>query len=171
MDKLLFTDEQKPLAQEIMDSMGTATTISIGGLSGTGKTEIAHLLKDLLAKVGDTVKILSQDDFYLPGHEERRKESIGYVGAEEIDWHRLERSIQNIINCRAYNILIVEGLYSILASTDYKVYINQNYKSSEAFRKKRGKENPDCEFRQQVLERERRDIERTSYKADIILKY
>jgi ABC-type dipeptide/oligopeptide/nickel transport system ATPase component len=175
-DKLLFLDKQKPLAEsiaitalEIESNMPVIITIS--GLSGCGKSEIALLTADILNENNKHVKVLSLDSFYLPDHEEHRKET-GYVGKMEIDWVRLGNSVSNLYFSRAFSHIIVEGLYANYYDTsDLRVFIDQGYKSSYGFRKERGKEDPDDEARKKVLRLEKEDVLPQKDKCDLILNY
>ena len=179
-DKLLFTDEQAPLAEDVLDILlhtfifdsSNQLLICIGGKSGTGKTEVSILVSDKLKKLGVYTKILHLDTFYLPHHEQKRIDTnFVSVGYKEIDWNRLKRSIGNIQNTHAYHMIIVEGLYSNHITKDYGFYISQSYDDSYNFRVKRGKENPDCNDRKKVLDLEAGCVRDTKYKADHILTY
>ena len=178
-DKLLFRDDQKPLAKtatrkilEYQDLEYDPIVVAIGGLSGTGKTEVAHLVKKYLKESDKHTKILHLDDFYIPDHEGIREESsYSTVGLGEIDWYRLKRSIDNWWHMRGYDVILVEGLYANHVGKDVGFFIDQSYEDSLAFRVARGKENPWCINRQKVLSREKKAVELTKEDADFILTY
>ncbi len=173
-DILLFKKNQEPLAEKIFERVKEKDhfIVAIGGLSGSGKTEIAHLLKRLLAKKKREVRIMSQDEFYKSGHEERRKEDISGVGKDEIDWSRFNNAIGNIYNARIYNIIVVEGLYALYCNYyDLGIYVDQDYEKSLAFRVERKKENPNCKNRKKVLEMEKKDILESRKLANMVVDY
>ena len=178
-DKLLFKEEQKPLAKIITEVLLTdydleydPIVVAIGGLSGTGKTEIAHYVKENLRAVGKYAKLLHSDDFYVPDHEGIREESsYSTVGITEIDWYRLKNAVGNWWHIHGYDVIIVEGLYANHVGKDVGFYIDQSYEDSLAFRVARGKENPWCENRIKVLTREKKAVESTREEANYILTY
>ena len=173
-DILLYKDHQKPLAVRIVVDYydDRPKVIAIGGKSGVGKTEVANLVADMLRDEGLHTRILSQDNFYKAHYREDRKRNIDTVGKHELDWVTLNRAIANWKFSQLYNLIIIEGLYSLYAD-DYDIgyYISQSYNESYGFRKERGKEDPDCEFRHRVLDKEAKDVRRSKEKADTILTY
>lgn len=170
--------------------------ISIGGISGTRKSETAYKLAELLINSGKQCHILSGDDYYkTPWHlrNDARKEDISIVGPQELDWHRLEwtfetfknplyRNIQffmlskfttSVIQCfidkKDCDVLIFEGLYGCHSKipADFKVHLgNTSPDTTFNFRKKRKKENEDNEFRKKVVELECEAVKQLSEHAD-----
>ena len=178
-DKLLFTDEQIPLAKEITEEIldmltdnGDTLIVSIGGLSGTGKTEVSFRVEENLLEFGKYAYILSLDGFYYPKHESTRKACNNEtVGIGEIDWSRVNNSVKNLYHVQAYHVIILEGVYACHYEADFRIYIDQSYNDSYEFRLARGKEKPDCETRKDVLRREAIDVKSTKRSADMVVKY
>lgn len=175
MEKLLFQPQHRILAKriacDVFDEYQDPTiVICIGGKSGVGKTEVALLTKEFLTN--KHTKVLSLDNFYVANHEQTRKKTLDFVGRDEIDWHRLWRAVNNTKHSHAYDVIIVEGLYALyFIEFDTGYYISQSYEDSYQFRLDRGKEDPDCMFRQKVLDLEAIDVRNSKERADVVLTY
>ena len=177
-DKLVFTPYQQPLAKEIgqfvLKHDKYPCVVCIGGLSGSGKTEIAELVHNELKVQGKYVKIISQDSYYCNDHEKVRvKTGHESVGINEINWVCITNAIGNLKFSHVYDVVIFEGLYACSDKIDanYKFYIDQSYEDSYFFRKLRKKEKPDDSNRKLVLIKEQEAIERTKQYADKVLTY
>ena len=178
-DKLLFTDQQIPLAKEITEEIldrfieKNPLVMSIGGLSGTGKTEVAIRVEENLLELGKYAKVISLDGFYYPKHESTRKACHNEtVGIGEIMWSRVNDVIHNNIHIQAYDVIILEGLYACHCDLAHlSIFIDQSYADSYEFRLARGKEQPDCKDRQDVLTREAKDVRSTKKLADMVVRY
>lgn len=172
--------------------------ITLGGESGTGKTEISREIQRILwESYKIRVKIIHVDDYYKTDYHNRneiRKET-GIIGKEEIDWKKLNKvtrhfkegrkklyvqRIHRYIDSIEYSIsfgdkidvIIVEGLYAnYLDRKDFAIYLEGSINETYDFRKERGKEDPDTEFRQFVLEKERNCIVQSKRFSDIIIPF
>jgi len=173
--------------------------VSIGGISGTRKSETAHKLAEKLISSGKQCHIVSGDDYYItPWHTRNdiRKEN-GIIGPEEMDWKRLSWTFETFLNPLYNNvhffqlskfstaviqaaiekcscdILIFEGLYGCHPNipADLKVQLGgTDPESTFAFRKKRKKENELDSFRSTVVEKECAAVKDLSKHADITIK-
>jgi uridine kinase len=172
--------------------------ITIGGESGTGKSEIASLLQEKLYPE-KRVKLIHVDDYYFSNWKERnkvrKKEGLNSVGKNEIDWKKLDSILssfkqkdellfvqrihkytdsieQVVVKNQNIDIIILEGLYSCYyKEADLKIYLEGSIKDTYFFRKERAKENPDDEFRQKVMEKERESIVQSKRFSDIIISW
>ena len=190
-DKLLFTKKQKikaqKIAQIICEKNDLKKIVTISGISGSGKSEVAQLLREELFAQGYKVLLLSLDDYYKSSPKKRKevRQQTGVIGSKEINWRKLKRitktfksnlpylyvqqydvftdSIEHIkkSNKRA-DILIIEGLYAGYIITPFSFFLKTSFEQSYKFRKKRGKENPDDLFRQHVIKIENKQV--LSYK-------
>lgn len=173
-------------------------TISIGGISGTRKSETAHKLAEMLISSGKQCHIISGDDYYTtPWHTRndiRRKNKI--IGPKEMDWKRLAWTyetfynplynsvqffqmskfstavIQAIIDKNHCDVLIFEGLYGCHQNipSDIKVHIGKTEpESTYDFRKKRKKENETDSFRKKVVLKECASVEALQKNADFVI--
>lgn len=175
-------------------------TVTIGGESGTGKTEIASLLQESLwSEHKIRSKVLHIDDFYTvlwqSRNETRKKKGLDSVGIKEIDWEKVNKIIEDFYNtskkyldsqrihkyvnaieyCKISNkhidILIIEGLYAnCLNEIDLKVYLEGSIKETKLFREERGKEKID-KFRIKVLNRERKEVLKTKKDIDLLIPF
>jgi len=187
-DKILFRDYHHQQADDVIcriDSNNKRQVILIGGCSGAGKTETAILIQNYIYKCKLGSLILSLDDYYNTHWRERdniRKErGIDSVGLKEIEWSHLINSIncfkenrmmsyfrlnkfsnarETISTKTDFNFLIVEGLYSLYLKdiADVSHRINVTPEDTYNFRKERGKENPDCEWRKQIIQKEYEEV-------------
>jgi len=185
--KLIITELLKQ--QYLIDNWGKYV-LSIGGESGTGKTEIAQVLRSLAYKRGWGAVIVSLDDYYKTNWQDRNKirRETNLIGITEIDWERLDYTInqfkdnedtgiiyrlnkytnsqeQIIYKPKDVNIMIIEGLYAN-ETGDLKVKIKGIYKDTVEFRKLRGKETQN-DWRNVVLDREQQDIDNIQYDMEV----
>ncbi|MFH2204385.1 MAG: hypothetical protein ABIJ96_14805 [Elusimicrobiota bacterium] len=157
-DKLVWDSHSTRYAEKIFREMPEdlflkKTIISVGGISGTRKSETAFCLADLLIKRGKEAHIISSDDYYKTRWNDRSavriKTNLKDVGPEELDWQRLlwtfetfknplyqqmhffqmskysTAIIQAFIDKARCDILIFEGLYACdpRIDADLKVHL------------------------------------------------
>jgi uridine kinase len=198
-DILLITKDHKKAAEEILYHLDkinkSKLVLSIGGESGSGKTEIAHEVARLLKGRGTPAKVMHIDNYYEISPVQRtawRKEvgldKIGYV---EYNWDLIDQNIAEFLNdqdqvqmpCidlltdqedllltsfKGLKYLIIEGLYAIKAEADLKVLIELTYHDTKKAQFTRGKE-PTTDFRWQVLEREHQVVQSIRDQADLFV--
>ncbi len=159
-DILLITEKHKKAAAEIMKHIladkKERMVIGISGESGSGKTELAHILAKLLRGQEKIVaKPIHTDNFYKTHPLERRQWRVAHgienvVGYDEYDWEAIEKSIgafkkgevcempcvdlvteqvdKLITNFGEVQMLIVDGLYAIKSQQiDLRVFIELTY--------------------------------------------
>lgn len=72
--------------------------ITIGGGSGTSKSELGHVLQELLYKTNKKTILISLDDIYYTHFKDRlrirKRKGIKAVGTQEIDWVTLKKIIK-----------------------------------------------------------------------------
>ena len=84
--------------------------IGIGGVSRSGKTSLAILIKNILEKKGETAIILSQDDYVFPESEiPKIKHRVDWESPESIDFQRFKNDI--LLKSKAFEHVITEGLF------------------------------------------------------------
>jgi uridine kinase len=170
--------------------------LAIGGESGSGKSETAHLIRRALRERGLTAKILHADNYYITLPAERtewRKERgvANCVGLEEYRWQAMEDHIQAfrqgadsvelpfidivsdqidtlITSFKSIDLLIIEGLYAVNAQADFRVLIDLTYHDTTHIQRLQGKE-PINRFRAEVLEAEHKAVQSIREKADLVL--
>ena len=197
-DILLITEKHKKAASQIGDIClklkKKKLTIAIGGESGSGKSEVAHMISRYLKERGILAKILHTDDYYLlpplQRREWRKKEGIKYIGLSEYDWALINNTISNFkrneksimpcidlltdqvdqlhTNFKGIDILILEGLFSVNADVDIRVFIDLTYHETKKAQVLRGKE-PQTIFRLKVLEREHEIVQNLKQLANLII--
>jgi len=200
-DRLLLTKQSYHNAQLISEQLSNQEIILIGGSTGTGKTECADCLQELLFKSDKQSIVLSLDDFYhtLPflRNLNRKKMGLESIGLSEIDWGKLKRICDDFKNKKPIRFrrvhkyaniiehivldtddvdyLIIEGLYSnCLRKDNYgdlTIHLEGNPMQTLEFRKKRGKENESDEFRKQIVKREYNIICQLKRYGDLIIQY
>lgn len=202
-DILLIKEEYRKAADHLSEIILSdfprdgKVIIAVGGESGSGKSEIAHVTSDNLFKSSFELQsfILHVDDFFLLPRKERNKlrleSRFESVGVDEIDRDELEGIVKkfladrNTVHIPIYDILssvkhelvvdfqgipvlIAEGLYANLIDADYSAFIDRTYHDTKKFQAERGKEVMD-EFRMGVLEKEHQAVSQLRNKANIII--
>jgi hypothetical protein len=176
LDRLIFKPKHYEQAEKILDFIKNnyvfyCSQIGIFGVPGTGKSEIAFILRTMLCERGECTKIFHLDDYYFtkPEEREQKRKETDNIGVNEIDWNLLERHTNN--NKRhKYGLLIVEGLYAAnLSTNNFNILVEGDEEETYDFRLDRGKEDPTDEFRQYVVERECSEINRLKDEFDISL--
>ncbi|MBD3202806.1 uridine kinase [Candidatus Woesearchaeota archaeon] len=198
-DVLLITDKHKKAAKIIINHINGISkldkfVISIGGESGTGKSEISHEVAKTLNKKNILTKILHTDNFYKI-HPKKRSEwrkgnGFKEVGLNEIDWNKVNECVEDFKKGRKsrqpcidlvsqevdelitdYNktkVLIVDGLYALNADANFRVMIDLTYHETKKAQIKRGKETLNIE-RLNVLEAEHKAVQSLREKADMLI--
>jgi len=197
-DVLLITDKQREAAKKIIDRIAKLKkykpVIAVGGESGSGKSEIAHLIAIGLKSKNMYAKILHTDNYYKVSPQERTEwrmrngvESINYT---EYNWEQIKNNIKDfkenrlsslpfldlltdqcdklITDFSKVKILILEGLYSLYSDADLKIFIDLTYHNTKKAQLLRGKETLN-ELRLNVLKREHEVVQSFKPSADLII--
>jgi len=173
-------------------------TISVGGESGSGKSEISLAISNELKKYGIKAIILGQDDyFFLPPklNSEKRHADPNWLGPHiEVNLALLEKNLldaikgkskiskplidynantidKEIINLKDVKVIIAEGTFtSLLRNVDTKIFITRNWISTLEDRKKRNRGNEVSDpFTEMILATEHKIIAGHRYLADFIV--
>ncbi|MFH1352350.1 MAG: uridine kinase [bacterium] len=199
-DLLLIGEKHEKATAEILKKLEGVTlknyVIAVGGESGTGKSEIAYLLRMAFKKRGIRSKIIHTDNYYKTKPDERTewRQSNGIkesVGLNEYNWELINRHILDFRNKTAevtlpfldivteqedrlttsfkyIDVLVLEGLYAVNAEADFRVLIDMTYHDTKDAQKLRGKE-PQNQYRAQVLEAEHASVRSIRGKADLLI--
>ena len=199
-DVLLITDKHRKAAAIIVDEILKNKTdkyiVAISGESGSGKSELTHVVAKEMRKHGIFAKPIHIDNFYNTLPLERTKWRIDHgiekvVGLNEYKWDEINRVINDFKNNRessmpcvdlvteqidtlttdfkGVDMLIIDGLYAINADdVDLRIFIELTYHETKKAQKDRGKE-PQNEYRMRVLEQEHRQVQLLKFKADLLV--
>lgn len=199
-DVLLIEDKHRVAGEAIINQVlklkKDKFTVAISGESGSGKSELAHVIAKGLRKHGIMAKPVHIDNYYrihpLERTEWRKKHGIeNVVGYGEYDWDTIYRNIEDFRNDRVstmpcvdlvteqidqlttdfkgIDMLIIDGLYAIKAEgVNLRVFIELTYHETKKAQVVRGKE-PQNEYRLAVLEQEHRMVQALKPMADILI--
>ena len=199
-DVLLIADKHRAAAavivEEILKKGKPKFIVAISGESGSGKSELTHVVAKEMRKHGIFAKPIHIDNFYntLPLKRTDWRITNGIenvVGLSEYKWDEIDRVIDDFKNGRRsampcvdlvteqvdtlttdfqnVDMLIIDGLYAINAEhVDLAVYIELTYHETKKAQKDRGKE-PQNEYRMRVLEREHQQVNSIKHKADLFV--
>ena len=169
--------------------------ITIAGESGSGKSEIAESLAQLLSEKNIKSFIFQQDDYFIyppKTNAEMRRKNINHVGPSEVNLALLDQHLKSIlqkkneidkplvifdedrisneiVNFNDIQVIMVEGTYTTtLQNVNKHIFIDQTYLDTRESRKKRARENQD-EFLEKILKIEHKVISSHKSKADIIV--
>ena len=199
-DVLLIEEKHRKAGEQIIEEIlkrkTDRFTVAISGESGTGKTELAHVIAKGLRAHGIFAKPLHIDNYYrilpLQRTEWRQKNGIEkVVGYDEYDWPLIYKNIEDFKN-KTYStmpcvdlvteqsdmlttnfgdvdMLIIDGLYAIKTEkVDLKIFIDITYHDTGKAQKLRGKE-PQNEYRMKVLLKEHEMVKALKEQADIVI--
>ena len=197
-DVLLITEKHEKAAEQIVDRLSRIESdkmvIAIGGESGSGKSELAHVISRRLKDKGELAKILHIDNYYKVSPQERtewrKRHGVESIGLSEYDWDLINQNIAEfreskeavlpcidlltdqedrlITNFEGIKYLIVEGLYPLKADVDLRIFIDLTYHETKKAQILRGKE-PQNEFRLQILQREHEVVQSLRPSADLLV--
>jgi uridine kinase len=169
--------------------------ITIAGESGSGKSEIASVLYDILSKNNMKSTIFQQDDYFIyppKTNAEMRRKDIKHVGMSEVHLALLDQNLKHIVEGKGeivkplvifdadriteetvklddIRVIIVEGTYTtILKNAHQHIFIDRTYIDTKKARRGRAREEQD-EFLEKVLEIEHDIILSQKSRADIIV--
>ncbi len=167
--------------------------ISVGGESGSGKSEIATVFAGLLQERKIKSTILQQDDYFVyppKTNAEMRRKDIQRVGPVEVRLELLEQYIrdaldnkdeitkplviykqnrisQDTLDLQGVKVIIAEGTYTTLLSNVHaRVFIDRTYLDTRQARRERAREAPDP-WIEEILAVEHCIISAHKNKADI----
>lgn len=201
-DILLIQEKHKiageQIIQIILKQKKDRYIVGISGESGSGKTELAHVIAKGLRKYGIFAKPLHTDNFYnthpLERREWRSKEGIeNVVGFNEYKWDEINQVIVDFKNGRVsempcvdlvteqvdklttdfseVDMLMVDGLYAIKSEgIDLRIFIELTYLETKDKHTKdaRGKEVMD-EVRWATLGQEHKMVQSLKPLADVLI--
>lgn len=183
---------------QALKNKGRIYTITVGGESGSGKSEISLALSNELKRNGTKSVILGQDDyFFLPpeSNTKKRASDPDWLGPHiEVNLDLLEQNIvdamqgkpfitkplvdynansieDQVVSLENVSVVIAEGTYTtLLRNIDTKVFITRNWLTTLEDRKKRnrGKEINDP-FVEKILATEHKIIAGHRYLADFLI--
>ncbi len=169
--------------------------ITVAGESGSGKSEVASVLSDSLAKEGIKSIILQQDDYFVyppKTNANMRRKDIGHVGTSEVHLTLLDRNLKDFRDGKSriekplviydddlitketaklegFKVAIVDGTYTtLLKNVNQRVFINRTRLDTREARELRAREKQD-EFLEKVLKIEHKIIAPHKAKADILV--
>jgi uridine kinase len=199
-DVLLITEKHLKaggiIIEHILAKQKPKMIIGISGESGSGKSELAHVIAKGLRKHGIFAKPLHIDNYYrilpLLRTEWRKENGIqNVVGYGEYDWDTIYRNVdefkagkvstgpcvdlvteqvdQLTTDYSTVDMIIIDGLYAIKTEgVDLSVFIELTYHETKKAQMVRGKE-PQNEYRMEVLEKEDQMVQALRPKADIFI--
>ncbi len=199
-DVLLIADKHREAASAILEKAlqirKPKMIIAISGESGSGKSELSHVLAKGLREAGIMTKVMHIDNYYriLPLERKAWRLSNGIeevVGYGEYDWDTIYRNITEFRDSRkatmpcvdlvteqvdqlttdfnGIDALVIDGLYSIKTEgTDLNVFIELTYHETKKAQVVRGKE-PQNEYRARVLEQEHQMVQALRPRAHLLI--
>ncbi len=195
------TEAAKKIVDHIFDDIKSRRAryvISVAGESGSGKSETACAIQEILASKDVKAVILGQDDyFYLPprSNDARRRKDPAWLGPHvEVNLDLLEQHllqaiagvdtllkplvdydnneiVEESVNLSEVKVLITEGTYtSLLKHIDTRVFIDRNFEGSLFHRRKRNRgDEADDPFIESILATEHKIIAGHKQLADVVI--
>lgn len=198
-DVLLINEGHKKAGQQILDALqgleGEKIVLAISGESGSGKSEIAHIVGRGLKEQGTPAKILHVDNYYKIAPQDRKRwrleNGLENIGPDEYDWDLIREHMSAFrrdrgevtLPCidlltdqidrlqtsfRGLKYMIIEGLYALKAEADLRILIDLTYQETKNMQRKRGKEDVN-EYRWKVLEQEHRAVQSLRPLTDLLV--
>ena len=194
-DVLLIAEKHNRAGAQIVDRLNQIDSdkvvVAIGGESGSGKSELSHVVARALKDQGRLTKVLHVDNYYTVRPQDReawRKENgIDSVGLGEVDWDLLDQHLEAfrrgdtaVLPCidlltdqidqlhtdfAPIKAVIVDGLYPLHVNADLRIMIDLTYHDTKKAQLLRGKE-PQNQYRLDVLEREHQVVQGLRSLAD-----
>lgn len=169
--------------------------ITIGGESGSGKSEIAESLSKLLSEKNVKSIIFQQDDYFVyppKTNAQMRRKNINWVGPSEVKLALLDEDLKSImegksevekplvifdedriskeiVKVEGIKVVIVDGTYTtILRNVHQRIFIDRVHLDTQELRRQRAREEQD-EFLEKILKIEHGIISSHKSNADVIV--
>lgn len=199
-DRLVIKEHHTNIAKQLFDMLTKQVmdkyTISVGGESGAGKSEIAAELARILNDNGIETKVIQQDDYFVfpPRTNHRmRRTNIEQVGECEVKLDFMEANLRSfkqgdhyiykplviyeedritteLLGVGSASVLIAEGTYTTrLNFVDRRVFIDRTYHDTEKERLERRRDEME-DFLAKVLEIEHLIISGHKGLAHIVIR-
>ncbi|MEN8907250.1 MAG: zeta toxin family protein [Clostridiales bacterium] len=202
-DKILIEQHHYDAARKIIDKVlndiedSEKYAITVAGESGSGKSETANALKQLLEEEGIKCVVLGQDDYFIlppKTNDSKRREEFAWVGTNEVNLNLLNSHVLSIlkgaselekplvdydkdcvesekISTDDIKVVIAEGTYtSLLRNVHNKVFIARNRLETMEAREKRNRGNEVGDpFIEDVLKLEHKIISGHINLADFVI--
>ena len=199
-DVLLITDKHREAGAKIVEHILKVRKekfiVAISGESGSGKSELTHVVARGLRQHGVMAKPIHIDNYYRIHPLERTawRQSHGIenvVGYGEYDWDTIRQNIRDFregkpstmpcvdlvteqidqltTDFSTIDMIIIDGLYAIKTEeADLRVFIELTYHETKKAQLVRGKE-PQNEYRMRVLEQEHKMVQSLRPTADLLV--
>jgi len=201
-DKLVIREEHVKAARQIAElllpeiaGVEGKFVITIAGESGSGKSETASALSNILSEKSVASAILQQDDYFVyppRTNAAMRRRDIDHVGTSEVRLALLDENLREVleghnniekplvffdedetttetVELQEIKVVIVEGTYTtLLKNVHRRVFIDRTYVDTREARKRRERDEQD-EFLERVLRIEHGIISSHRLQADIIV--
>ncbi|MFU8842399.1 MAG: hypothetical protein ACNA7V_01180 [Bacteroidales bacterium] len=201
-DILLIQDKHKAageiIIEKILKNRKDKFILAISGESGSGKTELAHVIARGLRRHSIFAKPLHTDNYYMTDPLKRKAWRVEHgienvVGYNEYDWDAIHKNMDDFKNGRTsempcvdlvteqvdrlitdfgkVDMLVIDGLYAIRANlVDLRIFIELTYLETKEKHTKdaRGKEVMD-EVRWAVLGQEHKMVQSLKPMADLLI--
>ncbi len=197
-DVLLIAEKHERAGAQIVERIdqieSDKVVVAIGGESGSGKSELAHVVARALKDQGRLAKILHIDNYYTVRPQDReawrKANGIESIGLGEIDWDLLNLHLdafregrETVLPCidlltdqidelrtdfAPIKVVIVDGLYPLHVEADMRILIDLTYHDTKKAQLLRGKE-PQNEYRLNVLKREHEVVQSLRPLADFLV--
>jgi uridine kinase len=186
-----------PVVRRALDDNHGRIGISIAGESGSGKSETAAALAEILAEHGVDSVILQQDDYFVyppKSNDRARRDDITWVGPQEVKLDLMDEHVRafldgaksiekplviyeddtvtmEIVEIGKARVVIAEGTYTtLLDSVTHRAFIDRDYTQTRKHREKRNRDASELDaFIDRVLEIEHGIISSHKARADIII--
>lgn len=184
------------IAPKIQASNGKYA-ITVAGESGSGKSETATAIAELLAARGIAAVILQQDDYFVyppKSNDQARRKDIDWVGPQEVRLQLLDEHLRQFLAgadsiekplviyeedridmetlaLKDATVAIAEGTYTtLLDDVGTRIFIDRSYEQTRAHREKRKRDASELDpFLDRVLRIEHDVISAHKSRADIVI--
>ncbi len=199
-DVLLIEEKHREVAagivEEVLNNKKPKFIVAISGESGSGKSELTHVVAKEMRKHGIFAKPVHLDNFFktLPLERREWREKNGVekvVGIQELDWDAIQQTVSDFKNGRkstmpcvdlvteqvdslttnfeGIDMLVLDGLYAVnTEGVDLHVFIELTYHETKKAQTARGKEKTD-DLRMRTLEAEHKAVQSLKHKADLFV--
>jgi len=191
------TERAKEIVEVLGDRVSQVDkfVMIVAGESGSGKSELASEIARINKENDLSTGILQQDDYFVfppQTNHKMRKKNIDQVGTYEVKLDFLDSNLRSFkkgdnliykplvdynndkitteeLEVGDYRILLAEGTYTTtLQFTDFKIFIDRNYKQTYEDRVRRNRDRMEP-FIEDVLKREHKIISSHKKDADLVV--